>query len=245
MDLHYRDTVALVTGSSSGIGRATALDLAAEGATVAVTYHEDRAAGEQLVADIRSAGRSASLLRYDLADPTGADVLVRHVVAKHGGLNLLVANAVAWPRGDAAAAASWRDSLRANVEGTIAIVQAALPHLHARQGRLVLISSTIAVDGMAGATTYAAGKAALHGMVAALSAEHAPAGVLTNAVLPGLTLTERAQRLIPQGVLDEVKSRTPTRRLAEPHDIARAVTFLGSPTNKHITGRLIRVDGGL
>ena len=245
MDLHYGGTVALVTGSSSGIGRATALQLAAEGATVAVTYYGDRGAGEQLAADIRSSGGCASLAQYDLADPTSAEVLVRHVVETHGGLDLLVANAIAWPRAESGAPPEWRDSLRANVEGTIAIVEAALPHLLTRHGRLVLISSTIAVDGMAGTTTYAAGKAALHGMVAALSAEHAPAGVLTNAVLPGLTLTERAQRLIPQGVRDEVMSRTPTRRLAAPHDIAHAVAFLGSPANEHITGQLIRVDGGL
>ena len=245
MELNYAGTVAVVTGSSSGIGRAAALLLAAEGATVAVTYNNDRAAGEQLVADIGSAGGSSSLAQYDLADPTGAGALVRHVVDTHGGLDLLVANAVAWPRKDSGPASAWRDSLRANVEGTIAIVQAALPHLLTRQGRLVLISSTIAVDGMAGATTYAAGKAALHGMVAALSAEHAPAGLLTNAVLPGLTLTERARRLIPQEARDEVQSRTPTRRLADPHDIAQAVAFLGSPANKHITGQLIRVDGGL
>lgn len=245
MDLQYEGTVALVTGSSSGIGRASALQLAAEGAKVAVTYHEDRAAGEQLAAEICSAGGSASLAQYDLANPRSADVLVRHVVDTHGGLDLLVANAVAWPRAASGASAPWRDSLRANVEGTITMVEAALPHLLTRQGRLVLISSTIAVDGMAGATTYAAGKAALHGIVAALSAEHAPAGVLTNAVLPGLTLTERAQRLIPQVVRDEVRSRTPARRLAEPYDIARAVAFLGSPTNTHITGQLIRVDGGL
>lgn len=98
---------------------------------------------------------------------------------------------------------------------------------------------------MPGATTYAAGKAALHGVVAALSAEHACAGVLTNAVLPGLTLTDRAERLIPKIARDEVISRTPTRRLASPLDIAQAVLFLGSPTNRHITGQLIRVDGGL
>jgi NAD(P)-dependent dehydrogenase (short-subunit alcohol dehydrogenase family) len=98
---------------------------------------------------------------------------------------------------------------------------------------------------MPGATTYAATKAALHGIGAALSAEHAPAGVLANAVLPGPTLTDRAQRLIPKAVRDDVASRTPTRRLADPHDIAQAVAFLGSHANRHITGQLIRVDGGL
>lgn len=245
MDLQYDDTVALVTGGSAGIGRATALLLAAERATVAVTYKDDRAGAERLSADIRAAGGSASTWPYDLADPGSTDRVIRQVVQTHGGLDLLVANAVAWPRGAPSGASPWREVLRANVEGTLATVEAALPHLLARRGRLVLISSTVAVDGMAGAATYAAAKAALHGLVAAFSAEHAPAGVLTNAVLPGLTATDRAQRLIPQAVRDEVSSRTPTRRLADPHDIARAVAFLGSRANQHITGQLLRVDGGL
>jgi NAD(P)-dependent dehydrogenase (short-subunit alcohol dehydrogenase family) len=131
------------------------------------------------------------------------------VLDSHGRLDLLVANAVAWPRNEVATGMSWRDSLRANVEGPVALIAAALPHLLTRPGRLVLISSTVAVDGMAGATTYAASKAALHGAVVALSAEHAPVGVLTNAVLPGLTLTDRAERLVPRAARDEVMSRTP------------------------------------
>lgn len=245
MDLRYRGTVALVTGSSAGIGRATALHLADEAATVAVTYKNDRAGGESLAAELRASGGSASVAPYDLADPSSPARLIRHVVDTHGGLDLLVANAVAWPRGDRSGAVPWREALRVNLEGTIATVEAALPHLLARRGRIVLISSTVAVDGMAGATTYAAAKAGLHGVVAALSAEHAPAGVLTNAVLPGLTLTDRARRLIPEAVREEVTSRTPNRRLAEPHDIAQAIAFLGSHANRHITGQLLRVDGGL
>ncbi|MDQ3422940.1 MAG: SDR family oxidoreductase [Actinomycetota bacterium] len=206
--------------------------MAAEGATVAVTYKDDRAGGESLAADIRASGGSAAVSQYNLADPGSPERLIRHVVDTHGGLDLLVANAVVWPRGDLSGTAPWRDALRANLEGTLATVQAALPHLLTRRGRLVLISSTVAVDGMPGATTYAATKAVLHGIVAALSAEHAPAGVLANAVLPGLTLTDRAQRLIPKAVRDDVASRTPTRRLADPHDIAQAVAFLGSHANR-------------
>ena len=97
---------------------------------------------------------------------------------------------------------------------------------------------------VAGAGVYGAAKAGLHGLVASLSAEHAPAGVLSNVVLPGLTLTDRARQLIPAGVHDQVADSTPTRRLTAPTDVARAVAFLGSPTNRQITGQLIRVDGG-
>ncbi len=239
MDLGYRGRVALVTGSSSGIGRASVLTLAAEGATVAVTYRNDRTGAEQVAADINDVGGQAVTAHYDLADAGSAEALVRRLVADHGGVDLLVANAVAWPGTD------WRAALRTNLEGTMAMVEAALPELLARQGRLVLVSSTVATDGMSGATGYGAAKAALHGMVATLSVEHAPAGMLTNAVLPGLTLTERAMDVIPQIARDGVAARTPTRRLTDPVDVARAITFLGSPANKQITGQLLRVDGGL
>ncbi len=245
MDLELRGRVALVTGSSSGIGRSTALELATEGAVVVVTYCGDRTGAERVAAAIRAAGGAADIARYDLADLDTVNALIAGIVQSRGQLDLLVANAVAWPNSGTGTAANWRTVLRTNLEGTITTVDAAMPHLLAGQGRIVLISSTVATDGMPGATTYAAAKAALHGMVATLSVEHAPAGMLTNAVLPGLTLTERAQHLLPQAARDDVARRTPTRRLSDPIDVARAVCFLGSPANRQITGQLLRVDGGL
>lgn len=245
MDLDYRGRVALVTGGSSGIGRATAQQLAAEGATVALTYRNDRVGAERVADEVRALGATASTASYDLADPDSPDRLVQRVLDEHGRLDLLVTNAVAWPRGGTGETPSWRTALRTNLEGTIATIEAGLAHLLTHRGRIVVISSTVATDGMPGATAYGSAKAALHGLVATLSVEHSPSGVLTNAVLPGLTLTERAQRLIPQAVRADVASRTPTRQLTAPRDIARTVAFLGSPANQQITGQLIRVDGGL
>jgi NAD(P)-dependent dehydrogenase (short-subunit alcohol dehydrogenase family) len=245
MDLDYRGRVALVTGGSSGIGRAIVLQLAAEGATVALTYRNDRAAADRVAAEAGALGTIASTAMYDLADPNDPDRLVQRVLDEHGQLDLLVTNAVAWPSQAAGAPVSWRTALRTNLEGTIATVEAALPHLLARRGRIVVVSSSVATDGMPGATAYGSAKAGLHGLVATLSVEHAPSGLLINAVLPGLTLTERAQRVIPEAVRAEVAARTPTRQLTAPSDVARAIALLGSPVNQQITGQLIRVDGGL
>jgi NAD(P)-dependent dehydrogenase (short-subunit alcohol dehydrogenase family) len=245
MDLNYRGRVALVTGGSSGIGRATVLQLAAEGAAVALTYRNDRTAAERVAAEARALGAIASAVEYDLADPDSPGRLVQRVLDEHGRLDLLVANAVAWPSRATGATSSWRTALRTNLEGTIATVDAALPHLLARRGRIVVVSSTVATDGMPGATAYGSAKAALHGLVATLSVEHAPSGLLTNAVLPGLTLTERAQHVIPEAVRAQVAERTPTRQLTVPDDVARTIALLGSPANHQITGQLIRVDGGL
>lgn len=243
MDLGLNGAVALVTGGSSGIGQATARALAREHAIVVLTYRHNQEHADQTVAQIAADGGSAVAARYDLDDPAAITDLVQQVVADHGRLDLLVANAVAWP-GSRGSDQDWRACLRTNLEGAIHTVEQALPHLRAAQGRIVLISSSIATDGMPGSGVYGAAKAGLHGLAASLSAEHAPAGVLTNVVLPGLTLTDRAQQLIPDAVRQQVADTTATRRLTQPADVARVVTFLGSPTNRQITGQLVRVDGG-
>lgn len=248
MDLGYRGTVALVTGGSSGIGQATAHELAHEGAHVVLTYRSNRASAERIVDRITRDGGSAVVVRYDLDDHEQITTTIDQIVADRGRLDLLVANAVAWPNdrpNQRQGGSEWREPLRTNLEGTLHTVQAALPHLVAGRGRIVIVSSTIATDGMPGASTYAAAKAALHGLAVTLAVEHGPAGVLTNVVLPGLTLTERAHRLIPKPVRDAEAERTPTRRLSGPDDVARAIAFLGAPVNRQVTGQLIRVTGGL
>lgn len=244
MDLGYQDKVALVTGASSGIGQATAHELAREGALVVLTYRSVRTAAEETIARITKDGGTAVSVRYDLDDHEQTNALIQQIVADHGQLDLLVANAVAWPN-QQPQGSDWRQPLRTNLEGTLNTVNSALPHLVASRGRIVLVSSSIATDGMPGASTYAAAKAALHGLGATLAVEHGPAGVLANVVLPGLTLTERARRMIPEHLRTAEAERTPTRRLSSTEDIARTIAFLGAPFNRQITGQLIRVTGGL
>ena len=187
MDLGYDGKVALVTGGSSGIGHATALALAREGALVFLTFHSDQVAADATVDLITIEGGTAVSARYDLDDHEQISTLIQEIVTTHGRLDLLVANAVAWPN-EQSTGADWRQALRTNLEGTLHTVNTAPPHLVTSQGRLVVVSSSIATDGMPGASTYAAAKAALHGFVATLAVEHGPAGVLANVVLPGLPL---------------------------------------------------------
>jgi 3-oxoacyl-[acyl-carrier protein] reductase len=239
-----------VTGGSRGIGRATALAYAREGARVALSYRNDQAAAASVVEEIADGGGSAFSLQFDLADPRSIESAVDAAADRLGGLDVLVANAVKWPyeaRGPLSELDpdAWAAALRANLEGTAATARAALPHLaRSEAGRLVFVSSGVSRDGRAGATVYATAKAGLDGLVAALKWEAGGAGVLVNIVSPGFTLTEGNYAHFPDEVRESVRSRTPTARLSTPRDVAQAIVFLGSPANGNVSGAYLPVAGG-
>jgi 3-oxoacyl-[acyl-carrier protein] reductase len=112
------------------------------------------------------------------------------------------------------------------------------------EGRVVLVAANVLVDGMPGWESYGAAKAGLYGLARTLSWELGPAGILTNVVVLSLTLTDRNRRRIPAPVLDRFRSATPTGRLSEPDDVARAIVFLASAANGNITGAFLPVTGG-
>lgn len=242
MDLQLQGRTVLITGGSRGIGKATALAFAAEGARVAVTYASDGQAARSLVETIEATGGEAAAYRMRLEDPSTIGEVVEQVATRFGSLDVLVAGAVVWPyraSGDLPTidTAEWEDAVAANLFGTVATVRSALPHLVSAHGRIVLISSDVARKGLPGATAYATGKAGLAGFVAALKWEAGRAGVLANIVAPGFTMTESARERGdgPHGVLD---------RATQPSDVATAILFLGSFANQRITGSTLTVDGG-
>lgn len=112
-------------------------------------------------------------------------------------------------------------------------------------GRIVNISSTLAEDGLAGSAPYVSAKAGMIGLTNALAVELGPHGILTNVVLPGMTLIERGQETIPSHIRDGVAAETPTGRLRRPEDVATTVAYLGSERNGHVNGESVRVTGGL
>jgi NAD(P)-dependent dehydrogenase (short-subunit alcohol dehydrogenase family) len=250
MDTRLRDRVVLVTGGSSGIGRATAIAFGREGANVALTYRSDRDAADRVAAEIETAGGEGFAIPLDLSDPSTIDSAVERVLGRWGGLDVLVANAVRWPH-DASAPLpesdplAWERALRANLEGTARTVRAAWPALAASgQGRVVLVSTGVTRHGMAGASAYATAKAGLEGLTSALKWEGGPTGILVNTIAPGFTVTERNLATFGDDVRDEVRRRTPSGRLSVPDDIASAIVYLGSPANGNITGAYLPVAGG-
>ena len=260
MDLGFKERIAMVTGSSQGIGRATAVLLGQEGAHVAVTYHDQREKAEAVVEEIGRAGGEAMAIGLDLASDESIHAAARMVIERWGRIDILVNNAVQhgarppWKRSppwsvppfEDVPANEWRPLLRANTEGHYAAIQAALPSMRAQHwGRIVNLSSGIAADGLPGSAPYAAAKAALHGLTRTLSKELGPAGILVNVVMPGLTWTEQSATRVPPAIRERVEQTSPLRRVLPPEEVVPMIVFLCSAANTAVTGEVIRVSGGM
>jgi 3-oxoacyl-[acyl-carrier protein] reductase len=254
MELGIRDRVAIVTGSSRGIGRAAALLLAKEGARVVVTYHRQQAAAEEVLAEIANSGGDAIAVHLDLTSIDSIHAAARTALERWDRIDVLVNNAVQWserplsqmPPFEDLPSDEWRAFIRANLEGPYAAIQAVLPAMRAqRWGRIVNVSSGIAVDGLPGSGPYAASKAALHGLTRTLSKELGPVGILVNVVMPGATLTERNRARLPAERLDALAKASPIRRLLPPEEVVPTIVFLCSAINTAVTGEIIRASGGI
>ncbi|WP_165972184.1 SDR family NAD(P)-dependent oxidoreductase [Paenibacillus piri] len=250
MELGLREKVVVVTGGSSGIGEAIAKKFGAEGARVALTYANGSQAAERIVREIEGYGTEALAVRYDLNDDRSMEEAVNAVGERWGNIHVLVNNAVHWPKRrqlsfEDVPAEGWRREIRANLEGYYLTIQRVLPFMRkSNWGRIVNISSELAVDGMAGGGAYTAAKAGLHGLTATLSKELGPDGIFTNVVMPGWTMTEKAWKTFPHEMIEQERLKVPTRKHSVPADIANLVVFLGSEANGNINGEFIRVTGG-
>ena len=241
--------VALVTGAAQGLGRATALRMAADGFTVAVN-------------DISDDGRLAALADQagglavpgDIADPAAVTAMTAAVMAAFGRLDVLVANAAAMamgPFGQQDPALWWRQ-IEVNLSGHFRLIQAVVPHMRAAgTGRIVLIASGWGVIGHPNATAYAASKAGLIALAKGLGRELAPDGIVTNAIAPSYIDTEQLQVDADDlGIsLDEMRRRyrelIPTGELATAQDVAGAVAFLAGPGGSAFVGQVLQPAGGV
>jgi 3-oxoacyl-[acyl-carrier protein] reductase len=224
----------LVTGGSTGIGRAIAARFAAAGATVAATSRSGRVPAV------------AHALAMELEDPATITAAVAEAQRRLAGIDTLVVNAVRWPTGFAERVedvepSEWRAVLRANVEGAFAVVQAALPALRASPaGRIVLVSSGAAEEGHPPAAHYVAAKAALHGLCRALAWDGGRDGVLVNVIATGFTRTAAGSERFGPQIFERAGALTPQRRVSTPEDVAALALWLGSATNTSVTGEVIR-----
>jgi NAD(P)-dependent dehydrogenase (short-subunit alcohol dehydrogenase family) len=246
VDLELKDRVVLVTGASGDIGRAIAAAFAAEGARVAAGWHTNEGAADAVVASIERAGEAAASVRLDQGDPASITRAVEHVETELGAVDVLVANAVAWPRGSDSWAGLTK-SLVTNVAGTLTVAETVVPAMRARRwGRIVLISSDVVQQPMPAGASYPAAKGALEVAARVLALREARHGVLTNVVRPGFTLTDRALTTpgFGRAVIDAEAEKTPTGRICTPEDVAGLVTYLGSAANGHVNGEAISVAGG-
>jgi NAD(P)-dependent dehydrogenase (short-subunit alcohol dehydrogenase family) len=250
IDTGMNGRVVLVTGGSSGIGRAIAKAYGAEGARVALTYRSGEAAARATAREVEAAGGEGLVLPLELGQIDSAGATIAAVRDHWGGIDVLVANAVQWPDRSPEDAGGfeqmrverWQTTLRTNLEGTFATVRAALPAMRDRDapGRIVLISSGLAEEGMAGGGDYGAAKAGLHGLARSLAWELGRDGILVNVVDTGFTLTDRNLEHFGDEMRERVAGAVPSRRLSTPEEVARLVVFLGSAANGNISGEIVR-----
>lgn len=241
---HMDGRVALVTGGGTGIGRATSLLLASEGADVAVNYSRSRTEAEATAADIRALGRNSIAVRTDVSVESAVREMVDRVAEELGRLDILVNNAgttVFVPLADLEALTdeAWDPVFDVNVKGAFYCARAAIPKMPETAGQIVNVASIAGTCGQGSSIAYCASKAALISLTRSLAISQAPR-IRVNAVAPGLVNTRWVKGW--DEFIRENREATPLQRVAEPEDIANAI--LGLVINELVTGQVLVVDGG-
>lgn len=239
--------VAIVTGGATGIGRAIVEKLASLGATVVINYNSSKTASEELVNELTSKGYSVDLVQANVSKFADAEKLINYTVEKYSKIDILVNNA-----------GITRDNLiiRMNEEDFDQVIDVNLKGVwntskHAskvmmkqRSGKIINISSVVAIMGNVGQSNYCASKAGVIGLTKSLARELAKRNITVNAVAPGFIKTKMTA-VLDEKLVDQIANNIPLSRLGEPSDVANVVAFLSSSLSDYITGQVINVDGGL
>jgi 3-oxoacyl-[acyl-carrier protein] reductase len=250
--MRMKDKVVLVTGGAAGIGKATALRFAEEGAKV-VVCDVNEAAGQDTV---KLLGTEASFYKVNVANREEVQKWVEETIARYGRIDVLINNAGILRDGQLVkvkdgllvgqmSEADFDLVISVNLKGVFNCTQAVAPHM-IRQGSGVILNATsiVGLDGNFGQTNYVASKAGIVGMTKVWARELGRYGIRVNAIAPGFTSTEILASM-PEKIIESMKARIPLGRMGEPRDIANAYLFLASDEASFITGETLRVDGGI
>ncbi len=245
--MQFHDKVALVTGASRGIGRAVALELARRGAKVAVNYHANANAAEQVVSEIIGGGGQAFAVQADVSDEAQVAAMVKAVTDTLGRIDILVNNA-GITRDNLVMRMKAEDFdmvLTTNLRSAWLCAKAVTRSMvKQRSGRIINVTSISGIIGQSGQTNYSASKAGLIGLTKSLAREIASRGITVNAVAPGFVLTDLTRDL-PEDLTVQLLPLIPLGRWGDVQDVANAVAFLASDDAAYITGHVLTVDGGM
>ncbi|MBM7603355.1 3-oxoacyl-[acyl-carrier protein] reductase [Metabacillus crassostreae] len=242
-----KNKVALVTGASRGIGRAIALDLALNGASIAVNYAGNEVKANEVVDEIKANGGQAIAIKADVSNQDDVQQMIKAVIGEFGSLDILVNNAgitrdnlLMRMKDD-----EWDDVINTNLKGVFLCTKGVTRQMmKQRNGRIINITSIVGVSGNPGQANYVAAKAGVIGLTKTTAKELASRNITVNAVAPGFISTDMTDELSEE-VKSEMLKQIPLAQLGEPSDIANLVTFLASDKSKYITGQTMHVNGGM
>jgi 3-oxoacyl-[acyl-carrier protein] reductase len=245
--ISLRDTRALVTGGSRGIGAAAAVMLAEAGADVGIGYRSRSDAATEVVKEIAKRGVRGFAQAGDLSTREGAESLLDRTVREFGGVDIVVGNAGIWPTEDVPVAEMsderWRRTMLENLDAIFHLTRAAA-RIMGQGGRIVLVGSTAGQRGEAFHADYAATKGAMISFVKSLCIELAPRDITVNCVAPGWVDTDMSAPAFEGGGRERIAAAIPIRRIATAADVAGPIVFLCSALARHITGEVLNVNGG-
>ncbi|WP_040204955.1 3-oxoacyl-[acyl-carrier-protein] reductase [Neobacillus jeddahensis] len=238
---------ALVTGSSRGIGREIALELARQGANVAVNFSGSEAQANEVVDEIKALGRDAFTIKCNVANAEEVSEMVKGTIDRFGKLDILVNNA-GITRDNLLMRMKeeeWDDVININLKGVFLCTKAVTRQMmKQRVGRIINIASIVGVSGNPGQANYVAAKAGVIGLTKTTAKELASRNITVNAIAPGFITTDMTDKLSDE-VKAEMLKQIPLARLGEPKDIAKMTAFIASDDSSYITGQTFHIDGGM
>lgn len=248
LDFGLSDRVAIITGGSRGIGKATALLLASSGAHVVVNYLKDAAAANEVVNLAEAQGVKSIAVQADVAKLSEAERLLQETLEHFGRIDFLICNAGIWEGAPVESISEelWDKTQDINLKGTWSICRAAVPVMkQQRFGRIVIVSSTAGQRGEANVSNYAASKGGQISFTKSLAPELGPFGINVNCVAPGWVRTDMTEEAFTNAAeYESITKAIPLGQVATPEDIAAPIVFLCSKWASHITGEVVNVNGG-
>jgi 3-oxoacyl-[acyl-carrier protein] reductase len=239
--------VALVTGASRGIGREIALELARQGANVAVNYAGSESKANQVVDEIKAIGKEAFVIKCDVSNSDEVAAMVKETVDRFGKLDILVNNAGITKDNllMRMKEEEWDDVININLKGVFLCTKAVTRQMmKQRVGRIINITSVVGVSGNPGQANYVAAKSGVIGLTKTTAKELASRNITVNAIAPGFITTDMTDKLSDE-VKGEMLKQIPLARLGEPKDIAKMAAFLASDDASYITGQTLHINGGM